>query len=462
MYLSATSVRPGAALSVFVSVQTAGTLFSIEVFRLGWYGGKGARQMLSDGPLLGEAQGYYDLTRGKLVDCVMCTVDGWLGLIEANWRSSYELTVPSDWLTGVYLVKAIDAHGFQTWATFDVLGHDHAAYVMVTTDTTVAAYNEWGGASLYLWRLPGGLGGHARKVSLNRPTAGWGDEQGLTYEIDGIRWLEHNGYDVSYISSVDLHERPEQLLNHRAYLVFGHDEYWSASMRDGIERARDAGVGLGFFGGNIGYWQIRFEPDRHGAPDRTIVNYKEANLDPLLAHDRAHVTTQWRDPIIGRPENALIGVMYAGFATQPRGFAWRMGTDSALPLLQGTGLRPGQAYGCDLVGYEWDSVYANGLSPSGLHMVSASPAQAKTGLHSLSNTTYYVARSGALVFAAGTIDWAYALDDIRLVDNPQCVNRTQAVPELQTLSAHVMAALAPAHGRPDVPADSSADTLAGW
>jgi N,N-dimethylformamidase beta subunit-like, C-terminal len=350
MYLSATSVRPGAALSVFVSVQTAGALFSIDIFRLGWYGGKGARRVLSAGPLVGEAQGYYDLTRGRLVNCVTCSVDGWLGLVEANWRSSYEVTIPSDWITGVYLVKVTDAHGYQTWAPFDVLGHDHATYVMVTSDTTVAAYNEWGGASLYLWRLPGGLGGHARKVSLDRPIAGWGDEQGLTYEIDGIRWLERNGYDVSYMSSVDLHERPEQLLGHRAYLVFGHDEYWSAEMRDGLERARDAGVGLGFFGGNIGYWQIRFEPNSHGAPDRTIVNYKEANLDPLLARDRAHVTTQWRDPIIGRPENALIGVMYAGFATQPRGFAWRMGGDSSPPLLQGTRLRPGQTYGCDLVG----------------------------------------------------------------------------------------------------------------
>jgi N,N-dimethylformamidase beta subunit-like, C-terminal len=110
------------------------------------------------------------------------------------------------------------------------------------------------------------------------------------------------------------------------------------------------------------------------------------------------------------------------------------------------------------VGYEWDSVYANGRSPSGLQVLSASPALAKTGLHSLSNTTYYVARSGALVFAAGTIDWAYALDDVRLVDNPECVNRTQAVPELQMLSANVMAALAPVHGRPNAPADAMADT----
>src|SRR5262249_35504583 len=89
--------------------------------------------------------------------------------------------------------------GMQTYAAFDVLGNDRSTYVVVTADTTVQAYNEWGGYSLYLWRSPRGPGGHARKVSFDRPVAGWGDEQGLIYEIDGIRWIEREGYDVSYM-----------------------------------------------------------------------------------------------------------------------------------------------------------------------------------------------------------------------------------------------------------------------
>src|SRR5262249_24158563 len=151
---------------------------------------------------------------------------------------SYQLTIPPNWVSGVYLVKFTDAQGMQTEATFDVTGNNASAYVLVTTDTTAAAYNDWGGYSLDR-RLRGR--GHGSKVSLDRPTAVWGDEQVLVYEINGIRWLERQGYDVSYLSSVDLHETPELLLTHRAYLVFGHDEYWSQRMRDGVERARDAG-----------------------------------------------------------------------------------------------------------------------------------------------------------------------------------------------------------------------------
>jgi hypothetical protein len=439
-YLSATSLQPGRILSFYVSTQTAGTPYSINIFRLGWYGGAGARLLLSTNQV-GEAQGYYDALHGKLVGCATCRVDGRLGLIEADWHTSYRLTIPSDWITGVYLAQLTDAQDFQTSVTFDVLGSEHSTYVIVTTDTTVAAYNEWGGASLYIWRLQGGLGGHARKVSLDRPVAGQGEEQGLFYEIDGIRWVERMGYDVSYISSLDLHENPDQLRNHRAYLVFGHDEYWSAEMRTGIERARDAGIGLGFFGANIGYWQIRFEPDSRGVSDRTIVNYKEAPLDPLVKTDKAHVTTKWRDPLVGQPENALIGIMYAGFATQPQGFPWHMGTDASSPLVAGTGLKAGQQYGCDLVGYEWDTVFPNGRTPAGLRVLSSSLAVQKTGVRNLSNTAYYVAPSGALVFAAGTIDWSFALDDVRLFDNPQCRGRTQPVPELQALTTNVMAAL---------------------
>lgn len=440
-YLSATSVRPGRILTFFVSVQNEGASYSIDVYRLGWYGGKGGR-LLHSAQQTGHAQGYYDQARGRLVNCGSCRTDPSLGLVEANWRASYRLTIPDTWVTGVYLAKFTDAGGMQTYTTFDVVANDHATYVIVTADTTVQAYNEWGGYSLYIWRMPGGPGGHARKVSFDRPVAGWGDEQGLLYEIDGIRWLERNGYDVSYISSVDLHEDPGQLLNHKAYLTLGHDEYWSAQMRDGVERARDAGVGLGFFGANISYWQIRFEPDSRGASDRTIVCYKESQADPLIATDRAHVTTQWRNAPVNRPENDLIGIMYTSWATQPTGFPWQMGTDMRSPLLQGTGLQPNQRYGCDLVGYEWDRVFPNGRTPAGLRILSTSYTVDHTGLPSYSNTAYYVAKSGALVFAAGTIDWTFALDDFRLFSDVKCAGQSQVMPELQRLTTNVMAALA--------------------
>ncbi len=439
-YAGAASVAPGGAISFYVSVQQSGSPYTISVYRLGWYGGAGGRLLLTT-QRSGQAQGYYDEAKGQLVGCGSCRVDRATGLAEANWQPSFSLAIPPDWLTGVYLAQFTAASGKQATVPFDVRGDPHSTYVVVTTDTTVQAYSDWGGASLYLarYKLPSA---HASKVSFDRPVAGWGTAQGLLYEIDGIRWLERNGYDVSYISSLDLHEHPEQLLTHRAFLDFGHDEYWSKEMRDGVEHARDAGIGLAFVGANTAYWQIRFAPDSHGAADRTIVCYKSALRDPYFwGGDRSRLTVQWRDPWLGRPENALLGAMYSDWTSPTRGFPWYISSVARSSLLDGTQLQPKQAYGCDLVGYEWDKVFNNGYSPRNLQILSVSQAASVGGKRDYSNTTYYVAPSGALVFDAGSIKWDFALDSLRLTPDRWCTTRHAPAPGMQKLLANVLAAI---------------------
>ena len=60
------------------------------------------------------------------------------------------------------------------------------------------------------------------KVSLDRPfIQDHGSGQVLEWEAAALHWLERQGYDLSYISDVDLHEKPAQLLDHRAYLSLG-------------------------------------------------------------------------------------------------------------------------------------------------------------------------------------------------------------------------------------------------
>jgi hypothetical protein len=437
-YLGATSVAPGDTLVFYVSVQHPGLPYTIHVYRLGWYGGAGGRLMLTT-QQIGQWQGYYDVGNGALVGCGTCHVDTSSGLVEANWQPSFELTIPPNWLSGVYVAQFTEASGKQTAVTFDVRGNPHSTYVVVTTDTTVQAYNEWGGYSLYLARHSIAAG-HASKVSFDRPVTGWGTVQGLLYEIDGIRWIERMGYDVSYISSVDLHEHPEQLLGHRGFLDFGHDEYWSKRMRDGVEHARDAGVGLAFIGANTAYWQIRFEPDGSGRPDHTIVCYKRARGDPLFSQDRSQVTVEWRDAVVGRPENELLGEMYSNWTSPPRGFPWQVSWTANSPLLDGTGLQPGQKYGCDLVGYEWDKVFANGDTPANLQILSVSQVRNLSGQSDNSNTTAYSAASGALVFDAGSVKWDYALDDLRLFPDRWCTTQHAPIPGMQKLLANVLAA----------------------
>ena len=458
VYASAPAVNPGQSLSLYVSTHDEGTRYTISIYRMGWYGGYGARLMMQVGLLPGHVQGYYDTSQHTLVNCATCLVDSSTGLVEANWHPSYTFQVPTTWTTGLYLAKVVDEHNYQMFVPFDVRGNTHARYVVVTPDTTYQAYNNWGGYSLY--EAEGNSAGkhedsnshHGVKVSFDRPyTPEQGTTQVLDYEIDAIRWLERQGYDLSYISDVDLHEHPRWLLDHQAYLSLGHDEYWTREMRDGVEYARDHGVGLAFMGADAAYWQMRFEPDSAGRPDRTIVCYKVSSImhtlehDPLYGKDNTRVTSQWRDPVVNRPENALLGVMFSGYIDRESGFPWRVNPQANSPLLQDTGLQNGKEYGCGLVGYEWDHAFNNGFSPGVLHILGTSSTRDVNNKPDYSNTTYYIAPSGAFVFASGSIYWELALDDYRFHPDPLCPGPHHVIPGIQRLMSNIMAALVVHH-----------------
>lgn len=448
-YAGATSVAPGDQLSFYVSVEDAGTPYHVDVYRLGWYSGTGAREVYGASKI-GVSQGYYDETQKKLIDCRTCYMDPTTRRVEARWKPSLTITVPSDWITGVYLAEFTLDDGAVSYLQFDVRGDFTSAYVVSTADAAYEAYNQWGGYSLYEGPraiLPGPDGSHASRayaVSFDRPLDSSGMGQGLPYEIDAIRWFERNGYDVSYVSSVDLDEHPELLLSHRAYIDLGHDEYWSKRMYDGVEAARDAGRGLAFLGADEIYWQVRFAPDGLGAADRTIICYKDATLDPMSQTDPTLVTVRFRDSPVNRPENSLIGIMYSSpNYAGGGGFPWVLSASASLssPLLARTGLTPRSTYGCDYVGYEWDRVFDNGATPAGLQILGASEAIDHTGVVDVSDTTYYIAASGAFVFAAGSVHFQYALDGYRMLDYGHCRAGSVANVHIQAMMAHVLAYL---------------------
>jgi hypothetical protein len=449
-YASVTSVTPGQNLSFYVSTQHDNTPYWIDIFRLGWYQGFGGRLMTTVSSQVGHAQGYYDSVNHRLMNCSLCYIDKTTGLVEARWQPSYTFTLPSDWVTGIYLAKFTIATGQQTYAPFDVSGNSSSRYVAVTPDTTYQAYNDWGGTSLY--DVDNGIAGetdtHARavKVSFERPyTQNDGASQVLIFEADAIHWLERQGYDLSYISNVDLQQHPNILLQHHAYLSLGHDEYWTKEMRDAVENARDFGLGLAFLGANASYWQMRFEPDSTGTlPDKTVVCYKvlssqhDLYLDPMYGKDNSRLTTQWRDPALARPENALIGIMYSDLTHKQAGYPWSLSYNAQSPLLKDTNLQAGQSYGCGLVGYEWDRLFSNGATPVGLRVIGQSATKNDSNVSDFSNTTYYIASSGAMVFATGSIYWTAALDVYRFNQDPTCVGKALVVPGLQQLLANVM------------------------
>ncbi|WP_315926631.1 DUF4082 domain-containing protein [Mesorhizobium sp. SP-1A] len=438
------SVNLGQAVNF--KIATDSTHYRIDIYRLGYYGGAGARKVGSIEQNLASAQ----VQPHPIVDYS-------LGLIDCgNWGVSASWQVPTDAVSGVYIAKLVREDGTAGENLIPFVVRDDSSksnIVFQTSDTTWQAYNAWGGASLYYGEVPlnpddmmaymppnchCGLKaiGRAYAVSYNRPyitsTSPVGGPWDFVFgaEYSAIRWLEQNGYDISYISGVDTARSGNLLLNHDAFLSVGHDEYWSGEQRTNVEAARDAGVNLAFWSGNEVYWKVRWETsiDGSGTPYRTMVCYKEtwanADIDPSSTG-----TGTWRDPRFAdpgqKPENALTGTMFQVDSYRQDTISipydmsklrfWRNTDVANLQQGQTATLVP------NLLGYEWDSDVDNGFRPAGLVNLSLSTVSVDTYLYDYGSTvgpgtathslTMYRAASGALVFGAGTVYWSWGLDD---------------------------------------------------
>ncbi|PZC45944.1 MAG: hypothetical protein DK306_001415, partial [Chloroflexi bacterium] len=380
---------------VDLRVATTAPTYDIEVYRMGWYDGTGARLMETILALPG-------------LDQPVPTPDPTTGLTEANWQITHTLQPAADWISGVYLAKLIASTGPTEYILF-VLRDDAAPadIVFQLPLTTYQAYNNWGGKSLYHWNSTNGV--QARKVSFDRPYTGW---NGAGSFFDGdynmVRWLEREGYNVVYSTSVEV-ERGTAFSAGGVFLSNFHDEYWSANMRNNLVAAQAAGVDQAFFDSNNIYWQIRFEPSSTGVADRVVVGYKDAALDPLSASQPALTTVRWRDVPVSQPENAVLGVMYLDQFNYGDSFPWIVSNASHW-VYAGTGLIDGDGIP-GLVGYEPDLVVDNGFTPPGLSVLSESPFVDRNGINRVQNAVLFQRPSGAIIFSAATNYWSWKLDD---------------------------------------------------
>ena len=410
-YADATSVPQGASLTLYVSVNPAQT-YTIDFYRIGWYGGLGARLRLHAGPLDGTLQ-------------PTCPVDATTGMIACNWAAGYTLTIPGDWTSGIYLAKLTNAAGYQNYVNFAVRDGRPAAFLYQEAVSTAQAYNNYPndrltGKSLYEFNSYGAntIAGTTRavKVSFDRPYSGDGSGQFLSWELQLVRWLERSGYDVTYSTDVDTHANGGELLNHRGFFSAGHDEYWSAEMYNAAQNARDAGVNLAFFGANAVYWQVRFEASAAGVANRVVVCYKNATIDPVKGSGS---TMRFRDTPVSRPEQGLIGVQYTSEVSSSNNNVAYLVTNSSNWAYTGTGFHDGDAVP-SIVGYEMDRYMSNYPAPNALSrtLLSQSPFTNTSGAADYANSSIYQAPSKAWVFATGTMSWSWALDSYRTTLQP--------------------------------------------
>ena len=456
-FATAMSVNVGQTISFKIS--TTASAYHIEIYRMGYYQGNGARLITTFTPTASQAQNQ-----------PACMTDSTTHLTDCgNWKVSASWAVPSTATSGVYFAHLIRNDNGGDSLVFFVVRNDAStsAILFQTSDESWQAYNNYGGYSFYGDSSGFLLTNRASKVSYNRPLSSIEIQtQPLYAEYPMVRWLEANGYDVSYFSSVDAAQSGSLMLRHKMYMSVGHDEYVSGPKRTNIQAARDAGVNLAIFSGNEFFWKTRWENSIDGSntPFRTLVCYKETlgpNSSPTATalHDPLDPPTwtgTWRDPTNsppadgGKPENALTGQLFRvnGPGSDNTNLSIKVpAADGKMRFWRGTAIAnqtSGQTWTlpAGTLGYEWDAEEDNGFRPGGLIDLSTSTytltsdyLQDYGGIYGAGVATHrlslYRAPSGALVFGAGTVQWSWGLDGNHDGDGPNPdVNMQQATVNL--------------------------------
>ena len=441
----ATDISVNVGATVQFKVSTPATAWRLDIYRMGYYQGNGARLVTTVQPPVPQQ------TQPP------CLTDSTTGLVDCgNWAVSATWAVPATAVSGIYFAKLIRTDtGGASHIVFIVRNDaSHSDVLFQASDTSWQAYNDYS-PNFYC------DGCRAYKLSYNRPFRTRSVEPQtwlFNAEYPMAYWLEANGYDVTYFTDTDTDRNGALLVNHKIWMSNGHDEYWSGNQRANVEAARAAGVNLAFFSSNSLYWKTRWETsiDRSGSPYRTLVCYKETWANTMIDPTTPPTWTgTWRDPRYsppkdgGRPENELMGTLtriagqYYGAMSVPQ-------ADGLMRFWRNTGisrLGVGQTYTlpAGTVGAEVMVDEDNGFRPPGLFHLSTTTVSdsnrtilldygSTTGLGTITHAlTLYRHASGALVFSSGTYNWAWGLStdhDLPHLGNQVDINMQQATVNL--------------------------------
>ena len=397
---------------VTLYVSTPAASYHVDAYRVGYYGGDGARLVWRSSEQPGVVQPACGRTSGtNMVSC-------------DNWHASLSIRLDKDFVPGDYLFKLVGDGGQQSYVPLTVWDpNSHAAYLVKNDVLTWQAWNPYGGYDFYagVGSCPPNvypLCSRARVVSFDRP---YGDSQGagdfLGAEMPLVQFMEQQGLDVSYVTDVTLIEHPNVLDSHRVLLSLGHDECWELHERQAAVAAEQSGVNMVFLGASPILRHVRMQPSPLGA-DREEVDYRDAREDPLNGHgDPLEVTgNTWAAPPANWSEATFVGDMYAGFLEPGEPAVPFVVADAAAWIFAGTGTHDGSVIpgviASDVDGFDPASHPANVqiLGHSSVP-VARSQAHIRTwGPIYYSDMTYYtdpVSQAG--IFASGTNTWIPAL-----------------------------------------------------
>jgi hypothetical protein len=394
-YAGRTSVRPGEKIDLFVSTAPAARIV-IDLYRLGYYQGKGGRHVARLGPFKGKAQPVPPVGKERLREC--------------RWEKCAEWEVPGDALSGVYLGKLSSPdHRYQSYLIFIVRDDRPADFLFQCSDNTWQAYNAWPDRySLYhndradKKVLVSGV-----RVSRDRPYGRYiqimdnplsqGSGEFLLWEFPLAFWMEQHGYDVTYCSNVDVHADGKTLTRCKALLSVGHDEYWSRQQFDNVLAAVKSGVNVAFLSGNTCCFVTPLSPSSSGVPHRILT--RAGRYGGIRPSEKKYMADL---PVEAPNEATLIG---AQTVSPFNGSGDWICVKPDHWLFAGTGMKKGDRIP-GLVGWEF---HGEPAKIAGLEVVAEGPTWTGGEGRSHYTATIYPGPKGNFVFNASTIFWAQGL-----------------------------------------------------
>ncbi|MDO8544704.1 MAG: hypothetical protein Q7S40_30040 [Opitutaceae bacterium] len=401
-YCSRQSVAAGETIELMISTNPPAR-YGVEIFRTGYYGGRGARLITTLGPFQGAKQPEPPVGEGRVREC--------------RWAPSVSFKIAADWPSGVYLgrlttqpEKSSEPY-WQSYVVFIVRDERPVDILFQCSDNTWQAYNRWPGTySLY----DDGSAGMTTKrniaASFDRPYGKYrqiydnpmstGSGEFLCWEFPLSYWLEQHGYDVAYCSNSDM-LTPDRGLKCKCFVSIGHDEYWDVRQYHSVKAMIDAGVNALFLTGNAVSGVTPFTPSSDGRPNRIITRVASYGG---WGRSRAGAPAAPADNQVepGPDEGLLMGAR--NVSPVNGGGDWIV-TKPNHWIFEGTGMKSGDRIP-GLVGWEY---HGNPADIPGLEVVAEGTAWKSGTVPQHWTATVHPGPRKNFVFNAATIFWAQGL-----------------------------------------------------
>lgn len=392
-------------------------------------------------------------------------------LYDAGWTPGHALTVPADWPSGYYAVRA-RAGGDTSYAPLFVLpprgrGRGRAPLAVLASTATSVAYANYqfhlrvamnelslgriapltpedvylretaeAGISTYDRHADGSPGRYAtrlRPVLNNMPG---GEVWNLNADTHLLAWLDRTGQPYDLVTDEALHAEGAALLApYRAVIAGSHPEYFTVPMWDAVERWLERGGRLLYLGGNGFYWRTGMHPDWPGAVEVRRAGGGARHVAETPGDDHMAFTGElgglWRQA--GRAPNALVGVGFRAIGFDGRGRYRR--TDAsrdprAAWLFDGVN---GETFGADgllgsAAGGEIDAAdialgtpphalvvarsegHGRAMQPAPEDILMPHPGMAAPHNPAIrADMVFFETAGGGAVFASGSLSWAGAV-----------------------------------------------------